>query len=377
MSILQDERTALFDDIYKGICPKRVPVTTDVDYGFASGFAGKSLLTSQYNYDEIEEVFDVTCAALKDADQMPIGIYRFPALYQRLGSNSFVMAQNGYVQHPETSAMDDDEYPELIADPIKFLMEKALPRHNSKLTGGDMKAAKTLMLAYDYYNNAFYKTAEFEANMVEKYEYAIRPGTIGAVVPVDFIAAALRGFTKISIDCRRRPNELAEAAQALLPMFESICTMFPGHAELYLHMAPFMTEQNFLKIYWPTFKAQIEYLVESGQTVRIWCERNWMRYLDYLTELPDNIAIVFEDGDAQLCKDKLGTKKIISGLYPTMMFRSSTTQECVDEAKKIVDILAPGGAYIFGFDKGLLSPGDAKIENVQATLKAVREYGVY
>lgn len=181
----------------------------------------------------------------------------------------------------------------------------------------------------------------------------------------------------MSTDLRRRPEMIAEAAQALLPFMKEMGTMIPGHADIYLHMAPFMNEKLFEQVYWPTFKEFVDYLSANGQEVRLWCERDWMRYLDYLADLPDNTCLYFEIGDPKLVKEKLGTKKIISGLYPSQMLRHNNSSECCDKAKEIIDILAPGGGYIFCTDRGIMSPNDAKMENLQAVFKTVKEYGVY
>ena len=62
---------------------------------------------------------------------------------------------------------------------------------------------------------------------------------------------------------------------------------------------------------------------------------------------------------------------------PTQLLRSGTQRECEDKAKELVDAMAPGGGYIFDIGRTLLTNNDAKIENLQAVVKTVREYGVY
>lgn len=49
----------------------------------------------------------------------------------------------------------------------------------------------------------------------------------------------------------------------------------------------------------------------------------------------------------------------------------------MDKAKEILDIMAPGGGYIFGFDKMALTLGDINLENLAAVTDFVREYGKY
>lgn len=377
MHELQQERTQIFSDVYVGKVPKRVPISVDINSSYAIQYAGFDLRKAQYDWDMIEKTYDIISSALVDVDELPMNMARFPAIYQMLESKVYTMASDGFIQHPEVSSMTYDEYDEFIEDPYKFLIEKSMPRLNEALNRGPYESAKNLSMTYYAYNDYFYRDDQLQRKMIDKYNYAIRPAYLGNVTPVDFIALALRGFSQISLDFRRLPDKITQAAQSLLPMQKMMGTIFPGHTDIYLHMPPFMAEKTFEKCYWPTFKEMVEYYVEKEQTVRLWCERDWMRYLDYLAELPDNICMCFEIGDPKLVKEKLGTKKIVSGLYPSQMFKTASMQECVDKAKEIMDIMAPGGAYIFNFDRGLLSINDGKIENVQAVVKTVKEYGIY
>jgi hypothetical protein len=86
---------------------------------------------------------------------------------------------------------------------------------------------------------------------------------------------------------------------------------------------------------------------------------------------------MFEYGDPKLIKEKLGKKHIIIGMYPIMNLKTKSKEECVAEVKKHLDILAPGGKYIFGFDKSPLLFSDINLENLCAVVETVRDYGVY
>jgi len=99
--------------------------------------------------------------------------------------------------------------------------------------------------------------------------------------------------------------------------------------------------------------------------------------LDYLYELPQNTILMFEYGDPKLIKQKLGKKHIITGLYPLINLKTKSPEECADEAKRYIDILAPGGKYIFGFDKSPLSLNDLNIDSLRAVANTVRDYGIY
>ncbi len=144
-----------------------------------------------------------------------------------------------------------------------------------------------------------------------------------------------------------------------------------------LHMAPFMRESDFAKFYWPTFKKLIEALHAAGTSALLFVEHDWTRFLDYLNELPAGTHMMFEYGDPKLIKEKVGKKHIISGLYPLTLLGSGTKQQCIDKAKELVDILAPGGNYVFSYDKVAIFNHDAKPENLIAVNQFVREYAKY
>jgi hypothetical protein len=50
---------------------------------------------------------------------------------------------------------------------------------------------------------------------------------------------------------------------------------------------------------------------------------------------------------------------------------------CGYKAKELIDILGPGGNYILSADKAFLRASDVKMQNVQAVVKCVLDYGQY
>ena len=54
-----------------------------------------------------------------------------------------------------------------------------------------------------------------------------------------------------------------------------------------------------------------------------------------------------------------------------------TKEKVIDEAKKLMDVLAPGGGYIFTVAKGITYPNDGTPENVRALYEFVESYGKY
>ena len=85
----------------------------------------------------------------------------------------------------------------------------------------------------------------------------------------------------------------------------------------------------------------------------------------------------FEYGDPSKIKKIVGKNHIVSGLYPISYLQTKSKQECIDEAKRLLDIMAPGGGYIFSTDKIIFSLKGQIAENLKAVLETVREYGQY
>lgn len=222
---------------------------------------------------------------------------------------------------------------------------------------------------------------EVNDEMNAKYGLADSRVICQSIAPFDQVADQFRSFSGISTDIRRYPEKVIAACEAVLPMMlkagirpdssVSRKTFIP------LHMAPYMREKDFEKFYWPTFKKLVDGLSEAGAGVLLFVEHDWTRFLDYLNELPKGVHMMFEYGDPKVIKEKVGKKHIISGLYPLTLLAQGTKQECIDKAKELIDILAPGGNYVFSFDKVALNLKDANPENLIAVNEFVREYAVY
>lgn len=106
-------------------------------------------------------------------------------------------------------------------------------------------------------------------------------------------------------------------------------------------------------------------------------ENDFTRYLDYMQELPEGCQLMAEFGDPKVFKEKLGSKFVLTGFYPLSLLKAGTLQQVKDKAKEIIDVLAPGGNYIFSLDKSLLRANDADINLYKELLNFVKEYGVY
>lgn len=373
---LAQERNQLFADLFEGRVPKRVPISINfLPIEFSIQYAGKDLVESQWDTTNIGEILDKTCRDFI-SDSLPVFAFRFPVVYKTLGAKNFVMGSNGFLQHPEAEGMLVEDYDDFIASPLNCIMEKILPRIYTELGKADTKGmalAKGFKAFYDEMGNV----GDAYEKLIEKYGFASNVNTYSAFceAPFDFVADQLRGFKGIVTDLRRVPEKVVAAAEAATPLMikNGLPASKPQYGSTFipLHMAPYLRDKDFERFYWPSFKKLIEGLAEAGQPAYLFVEHDWMRFLDYLYELPENTRMRFEFGDPKLVKEKLGKKHIISGFYPLSLLKTGTKQQCIDKAKELIDILAPDGRYFFDFDKIPITLDSVNAENTKAVLEYV------
>ncbi|GLI50610.1 uroporphyrinogen decarboxylase [Tepidanaerobacter syntrophicus] len=381
---LQEERISIYHDVYDNKVPKRVPVGISLPFEFVAQYGGLNLAQAQWNPLIVEETADKLCQKVYSDTCVFSGSLRFPSFYELMKSQSFVMASNGFIQHPEVVGMMPEDYDYLIEKPYDCILERVLPRQYKALDAADpINSAISLTKSVLAYNNDFMESGMIVGKLTEKYGYY--PGNLFSggfsEAPFDFIADQLRGFKGISMDIRRIPDKLKEACEAVYPIVfkKGLPAQISNYGQVFLplHMPTFMREKDFENLYWPTFKRMLDEYASMGIHCSIFCEDDWTRYLDYLYDLPTDTVLMFEYGDPKIIKGKLGKKHIITGLYPIVNLKTKSEKECVDEVKRYIDILAPQGKYIFGFDKQPLLLNDINLENLCAVAETVRDYAVY
>lgn len=385
---LQEQRMKLYSDFFNNKLPEWVPMEVTLGTNIVGEYGGGSPIDFQYDYSKLYE------PAMELADMVysdkpitnPVGIIgRPPSFYQSLDSQSFVMGNNGFVQHPEVVGMMDDEYDQLIEDPYAFLWEVVLPRQYKNL---DLSDPVNMLISYEMSKMALQADTNASLPMFmdlieKKGYYPGAPMTASgfAEAPFDFIADQLRSFSGISKDVRRHRTEIKEACEALLPLIFYWGLPATPHPEGFvgtpLHMPTYMRPKDFEELWFPTYKTMVEQWASLGARTMAFCEDDWMRYLDHLRELPAGTILWFEYADPKLVKEKLGDKFILQGMYPITLIKTGTKQQCLDKAKELLDIMMPGGGYIFSFDKAPLTLNDINMENYAAVTQFVHEYGRY
>lgn len=382
---LKQERFRIFHDVYNNIVPERVPIDVSLMKEAVAGFTGVSVNETNWNIPSIARVADQICQKVY-SDVCPVNFFstRFPAQYEVTGSKSFLSSESGFVQHPEVCGMPVEDYDYLIEHPLDCLYERVIPRLYEGLNGENpMLTALSLAKGLTAKNNDFFPMFGIGAKLNEKYGYYAQNGMARAMTtaPFDFVADQLRGFSKVSLDIRRMPDKLIAASDAVYPLMvkAGIPKMITPESRAYsfLHMPTFMREKDFAKLWWPSFLRMCNEHASMGIQVDTFCEDDWTRYVDYLYELPANTLLRFEKGDMRKIKDTLGKKHIIYGMYPISLLQGGTKEQCLDKAKEMLDILAPGGRYIFAIDKLIITSGSVNLDNLIAVTDYVHENGKY
>jgi len=383
---LRKEREENIKDVYNNRIPKRVPVSVSIGLYAVAEYAGVDPREAYWNPGLLEEAGERLCEMIPSDSAIVGRAVLTPTKYQALGSKSIVMSETGFMQHPNTHMMEPEDYDDFIEDPYATIVETCVPRvyKNLDYKKDPVRAMFAISQAIECQGKADAISTQVSKRLADKFGYPSMPRGGGGYAPMDILSDQLRSFTGISVDIRRIRGKVKAALDAVYPLNYKKC--LPPDMSKYtrdayvnypLHMATFMREKDFAELWWPSFYRQVTDFASLGIRSGAFLEDDWTRFLDYVQDLPTGTQIRFEYGDPKLFKEKLGKKHVISGGFPIKYLTTLTKAEIIDKTKEWLDIMAPGGQYIFGFDKGPLVFNDINLENLKAVVETVLEYGVY
>ena len=137
----------------------------------------------------------------------------------------------------------------------------------------------------------------------------------------------------------------------------------------------FISDKDYAELYWPYLRQWIEELIDHDITPVVYTEGSYNTRLPYLKEVPKNKVIYhFEEVDLQLAKKELGDVACLMGGFPAYTVTYGTPEQIDEKVKETLDIMAPGGGYLFTTGYSL---EDCPKENMEALLEAVEKYGKY
>lgn len=200
--------------------------------------------------------------------------------------------------------------------------------------------------------------------------------------PFDILADTLRGTKGIFTDMYRQPDKLFEAMEMLTSMNIEVGVQmanFSGRPAVFfaLHKGDdtFMSNKQYEKFYWPTFRKVILGLVEEGCVPMLFAEGKYNNRLEIIKDLPEGkVMWHFDKTDMVRAKKILGDNACIAGNVPTSLLCTGTPKAVKEYCRKLIEACAPGGGFIL---TGGASIEKGNPDNLRAMMEAAEEYGVY
>jgi uroporphyrinogen-III decarboxylase len=406
------ERTKRFTDIVRLQQPDRVPRTLLVG-DYIAEYGGVTPGDMFYDYAKAVQAM-VKFVQDFDLDYTVLGNFFPGKLYDLLGYKLYrlpgnALPPNKTFQFVEGEYMRPDEYEALIANPEGFLMRTYAPRVVGALAGWQMVPSMlgTTELPFvpfmmvNFGIPPMQETLKALAEAAQAaFEWLGANGQIGAVAlgqlglpqtfggfskaPFDFLGDSLRGTRGVMLDLYRSPRNVLAAVERLVPLavqmgVDAANASGNPFALIPLHKGAdgFMSNADFEKFYWPSFKATLLGLIQEGVVPFMFVEGSYNRRLDIIADsgLPAGKTMwIFDQTDMAEAKKKFGSWACIGGNVPSSLFKAGTPEQMEVYVKKLLDTCAPGGGFF-------LSPGavldQAQAENIHTYLRVARECGEY
>ena len=367
------------------------------------GIIGKDII---YNHEKLRDPIlefhrefdpDVSVGAMpypgKPWEMLDFKLYVWGG--QKLSDNAAIQAVEGEYMKPE-------EYKDFIADPTAFWLKQYLPRAYGALGPLAMlpdfprisESVDTIDLLVPFGLPPF---QEMLNKMMEAGNELMKilgiVGQTGAMVaaegypamgfnivktPFDYLGDTLRGTKGILTDMFRRPNDLLAACEAYVPvLIKSIVGASDrtgAPSVLYvLHKGAdgFMSDEQFKKFYWPTWKQVMLALYEEGITSYLFIEGSYNQRLEYLAEMPEKSLVChFDQTDMKRVKELLSDKFIIAGNVPASMMAAGSVEDVRAYSEGLVELFADAPAYILAHGCYFENTTDEKL---RAFMDAVKQ----
>ncbi len=302
----------------------------------------------------------------------------------------------------ENEYMDCEEYPELLKDFTGFMLRKYIPRAFPALKGlSEIRFVPSIILNTTPLASLYAKQAQEAFALLAKIgeedakaakatddvgnklgELGFPPLFTGAgEAPFDIIGDYYRGTLATLTDQLEYSDELEAACDMLADIqieswqYFKVLPLPVKRVFFPLHkgMDGFMSPEQYEKIYWKPLKKCMMALIDMGVTPFIYTEGKYNTRIETLADVPAGKVIYhFETADMKRAKKILGNTACISGNLSIYTLEHGSVEQVIEETKKIIDICAPGGGYIFDFN-GCLD--NAKKENIEACFETVDRYG--
>lgn len=388
--------------------PDRVPVMASAGHKPAhhSGYTIKDVM---YDMDKMESAW---LAYMRDFDHDCLsspGMLKCGPMMDLLQLKTYKWAGHGLPddvapQYLENELLKADEWDEYLNHPADFNLRKYLPRMYGAaeplselppLAAIGTKPGTFGAFATPAIKAAFKAMADAEEingrcrqRIARVHHQGMAMGfpLFGTLVlggaPLDNVGAALRGTRGLSLDLFKQPDRLIEYLERTVPISIRDSVAIADATNCPIAMMPlhrgadgWMSEEQFLKFYWPYMRQVLMGQIENGLVPCFFVEGSYNSRLEIIADVPKGKVIwFFDQTDIFKAKEVLGNHCCIMGNVPVSLLVTSSASEVKAHCRKLIEKVGLGGGYI-------LAPGatsnDAKIENLNAMLEAAKAYGVY
>jgi hypothetical protein len=397
-------------DVYDVKEPDRIPVHLPIG-NLPFNLAGLRMYDAMY---DLEKAI-LACKAFNEKYADELETLSFPnavpgkvleildyKLYAMPGHQLSVDAP-GY-QFVEGEYMKVDEYDDLILDPSNFWLRTYLPRVYGAYESFrkwvpltdmlEIPMGELFQLALPEVQDTLQRMIDAGKEMQKRMEISARLIDFGphqgfpnismrfGFAPFDAIGDTLRGTRGIVTDMFRCREKLAKAVDLMADLTIDSMLSAPNFSTLNTVLFPlhkgadgWMSEEQFNNLYWPSLKKVMDALIAEGIICVMFAEGGYNTRIETVKDFPKGSVVWwFDQTDMAKAKKVLGDKFCIQGNVPSSLICTGTPGKVKEYCRKLIEDCGDGGGYYLG--AGCI-PDDPKLENIQAMMAAVKEYGVY
>ncbi len=402
-------RTKRLIDVYNIEEPDRVPVNLPVGnlplnmygvtsreamYDYAKAMEANAKFNEKYGEELEYQAYSFTIPG-RVLELLDYKLYAWPGHGISETGTSWQFIEGEY--------MKPEEYDDLLRDPTDFWMRTYMPRAFGALGPMGMFQPFTnitenvhvlqfMPLAMPPVQEMLQKLLdagkEFQKMMQVMMQgggSAMGAGFMGggfAKAPFDTVGDTLRGTTGIMQDMFRRPDTLLKVLDVVADLTINTILKSPNIANMTMVMYPlhkgadgWMSQKQFDTFYWPSLKKVMNALIEEGLIQTLFAEGSYNTRLEHVDHFPKGaVTWYFDRTDMTRAKEILGKKCCLQGNVPSSMIVTGQPAEVKEYCRKLIETCGKGGGFILSAGTIADNP---KLENLQAMMAAVREYGYY
>lgn len=407
-----EERKKRVDDAISLKEPDRVPIAPFCAT-FPFHLAGYTCKETNYDLTKTKDAFrkymlryepDMVTNPVKNmSGQMEVMDLMGMKWLQWAGQEGVTIPDSTCFQCLDQEYLLSEEYPEFINDMTGWTMRKYLPRAAKifePLQNVDFNnmynyaihpltaqfAHAGLSKAFSILEEAGQKAIAYYGEMAQ-FDHEIEAmgfiPQIAATATTAFDSlATLRGTINILMDTLEDPENLKMAVEKLFPstLYGTIAIASQSNGRMVMiplisGMDNFLSKDSFREFYWDTLLRLINGLVDAGLTPWIYTEGSFNDRYEFLKQIPKGKCVIhFEKADMRQAKSELGDIACLSGGINSEILMNGTKEKVIDVVKENMDILAPGGGYIFDVGNCL---DQCRPELVDVMFDTLKKDGVY